>query len=285
MREGSYIIGSGWWCDEGGKPDRECGGDDAIRSSSFHHLWYASVNTFARPEKIVIVDSASPVPPPLQRDDARIEYLRLRANPGHSTAHTGPHCGWTASVLLGLEYAHCCDVEYFVYVEQDVLLWGEKIVETCIARMQRPYMFGSGDGTAHPLQQSFFVVHRSRMAELVHNVQRIRAIDRLVSPEKKFCMATSPVLMRLPLWLFVEKRHWSERSWLDRRRVAVQRALLRAFGRFDTIPFGYGGYRTRGKIDFDDAMFYFQHGERSDIEQYVRKYEQQYGRIDARLFA
>jgi len=282
MRKPSYIIGSGWWCDAA-QPDRECSGDEVIRSSAFHRLWRQSVDTFTRPEKILIVDSASPVPPPLDRNDERIEHLRLPLNPGHATVHTGPYCGWTLSALLGLEYAHCCDVDYFVYVEQDVLLYGEGIIERCIEHMRTPYMFGSGRGTSHPLQQSLFLVHRSAIARFVGAVQRIRATDRQVSPEKKFCMATSRVLMRLPLRLFIEKRHWSKRSWWDRRQVAAHRALLRAFGRFDTIPFGYGGYRQRGVIDFNAPMFYFQHGEREDIEHYVRKYEQQYGPVKARL--
>jgi len=284
MSKPSYIIGTGWWCDNS-KQERECGGDDIIRSEAFHRLWHKSVDTFTDPRKILIVDSASPVPPPVNTEDKRLEYLRLSHNPGHCTVHEGPHCGWTLSALLGLQYAYCCDVDYFVYVEQDVLLYGEGIVEKCIDQMKQPYMFGSGQGTSHPLQQSFFVVHRSKMAEFVHNVQRIRAMDRTVSPEKKFCIATSPLLMRLPLWLVREARHWSERSWIERRRVAVNRALLPALGRFDTLPFGYGGYQTRGDINFDAPMFYFQHGNRQDIEQYVRKLEERYGPVDARLYA
>ena len=86
------------------------------------------------------------------------EFLSLPLNAGHSTDHKGKYSGWMRSILLGLEYAYLSDTEYFVYVEQDALLYGDNIVEKCIDKMTKPYMFGSGLGTKQPLQQSFFII-------------------------------------------------------------------------------------------------------------------------------
>ena len=69
--------------------------------------------------------------------------IRLPRNPGHATVHTGHYSGWTASVLYSLEYALAADIDYLVYVEQDVLLYGQGIIEHCIARMRKPLMFGT----------------------------------------------------------------------------------------------------------------------------------------------
>ena len=272
----SYVIGSGWWCDDENF-DRHKVGDDYIRSSEFHALWYRAINTFTDPVKIFIVDSASPVPIPVDKNDERIETVSLLKNPGHPTAHVGKYSGWTISALLGLEYAFHCGVDYFVYVEQDALLYGENIIEKCINKMTKPYMFGSADESCHPLQQSFFIVHKSKIEEFISSIYKINAPDCQVSPEKKFCIASSPVLKHLPLWLFVEKCHYTERRWIDRQFVRFHRKLLRVFKNFDVIPFGPGGYKTRGAIDFSSEYFYFQHGEQEEVEKYIEKYDKQYG--------
>jgi len=268
----SYIIASGWWCDED-KSERHKIGDDYIRSRDFHELWYKSINTFTNPAKIFIVDSASPVAIPIKENDDRIEVISLLKNPGHPTKHSGKYSGWTVSALMGLEYALHCGVDYFVYVEQDALLYGKNIIEECIKKMTKPYMFGSGDGTCHPLQQSFFIVHKSKIEELINSIHNIGAPDCQVSPEKKFCIATSAILKRLPLWLFVETRHYTGRRWIDRQLVRFHRILLRIFRNYDDIPFGPGGYKDRRAIEFSDDFFYFQHGNQEEIDLYIEKCE------------
>ena len=88
MKDKTYIIGSGWWCDtpasnvvSGSSNDTEVRkysvtgserkilGDDKIRSESFHQLWYRGVDEFTNPKKIIIVDSNSPVIPSLNPKD------------------------------------------------------------------------------------------------------------------------------------------------------------------------------------------------------------------------
>ena len=86
-----------------------------IRTPLFHKMWYRSLCRFASPEKIFIVDSNSPVAPPLHLDDARIEFVSLDRNYGHATTCDSKMCGWSRSVLLGAAYALCCDADYFVY--------------------------------------------------------------------------------------------------------------------------------------------------------------------------
>ena len=113
MKKYNYIIGSGWWCGEANPDDkRKILGSDIIRGKEFHKLWYESVCRFTSPEKIFIVDSASPVKPDLNKDDDRIEFFSLTTNAGHSTLHTGKYCGWTRAVLAGIYYAHMCDADY-----------------------------------------------------------------------------------------------------------------------------------------------------------------------------
>lgn len=257
----SYIIGTGWWCDpdEGVIPGRKYQGDSVIRQREFHKLWYESLDRFTNPDKIIIVDSASPVKPALLSDN-RIEYLTLNHNPGHPTVHKGLYSGWTASVLCGLEYALCCDTHYFVYVEQDALLYGERIVEHCIAQMRTPYMFGAGLGTPQPLQQSFFIIRRDGMQEFLAGLHSIRERDAEVSPERKFALACNRRARQLAAY------KWPHISSIP-RIGKLFRQLVYNHG-YDTLPIGGGRARP---VPFDDPFFYFQHGTVTEIEQYVRR--------------
>lgn len=84
-----YIIVTGWWCPgEGADTRDQLLGDDSIRSADFHRLWYSAINRFTAPEKIVVIDSGSPVKPPLAERDPRLEYISFNHNAGHST------CSW-----------------------------------------------------------------------------------------------------------------------------------------------------------------------------------------------
>ncbi|MGU9865530.1 hypothetical protein [Kluyvera ascorbata] len=131
----NYIIGSGWWC--GDNVGRNVRGDDFIRGKDFHKIWYDSIVKNCNPQKIVIVDSASPIKPDLA-DDSRLEFISLNRNWGHSTTLNEKEvfCGWTASVILGLQYAALCDTDYFVYIEQDVVLVGDGIIDKIISDME-----------------------------------------------------------------------------------------------------------------------------------------------------
>lgn len=256
MKQGNYIIGSGWWCSENdGESDsvnRKLLGDNTIRSKEFHNLWYESVCNNSCPEKIIIIDSNSPIKPELNTVDQRLELISLPVNSGHSTSCKGQFCGWTKSVLLGLQYAILSEVDYFVYVEQDVLLHGQNIIEHCIGNMTKPFMFGSGKGTPQPLQQSFFIIKISHAALFINNMHRINKSDKDMSPEIKFSLATSKSNVML--------------GYLSNilSNKLLKQCLKVAKG-YDVLPVGYG--RTR-PINFSDEFFYFQHGSKSELYNY-----------------
>ncbi len=253
-----YVIGTGWWCAGAATEQRKVMGDDSIRGSAFHALWYESICRFTSPEKILIVDSASPVPPPIDPSDPRLELVSLNFNAGHATNLKGKYCGWMRSVLLGAQYALMCDTDYFVYVEQDVLLYGKGIVEHCASKMTTPFMFGAPADTPQPLQQSFFIVRRDGLAQLLEGIHKIAQRDNEIAPEVKFAMAATKRFWRLMGFLACRQA----RSW---RINAVRNYMMEQFRGFDWLPIGHGRSKP---IDFGQPYFYFQHGTTEEIEQY-----------------
>lgn len=263
-----YIIASGWWCNEEQRSPNEDSssrvlyGDDEIRGSEFHRLWYQSVVNNSSPDKIIITDSHSPTKPELDASANEIEFISINENPGHSTDHKGKYSGWMRSVLMGVSYAINCDCDYLVYVEQDVLLKGKGIVEHEIAQMKKGMLFGKDKGLVQPLQQSFFILHRSQFEVFLKRIYGIRAKDVKISPERKFAIASSWLLSVMPEFLFWQP---SLNSIVGKILHRVQTAILKIFGNYDTVKSGYG--RTR-PIRFDDEYYYFQHGSKSELEQY-----------------
>lgn len=254
-----YVIVSGWWCpDDGEDSRRKLLGDDYIRSAEFHKVWYAAVDKYTNPEKILIVDSASPQPPPLNGDDPRVEYVRLSLNAGHSTNHQGKYCGYTRAILVGLEYALQCDADYLVYVEQDALVYGDGIVEHCINRMSHPYMFGHPRGTVQRLQQSFFIIKLDSARRFIQRLHSIAARDGEVSPEEKFHIAASkgPVALLCYLGQRREKKAYQRLDW----------KITPWLRNYDFLPMGYGRSRP---VDFGEPFFYFQHGDREEVSKFL----------------
>lgn len=259
-----YIIGSGWWC---GEDRSNAYGSDAIRSQQFSDLWLSSISTFTTADKILIVDSNSPIKPNTLGRESKLEFVSLNINGGYRGAIVGKYVGWTRSVLLGMEYADMCDCEYFVFVEQDCLLYGEGIIEQCISKMKKPYMFGSAKNTNtwHPIQQSFFIIRKSHLNKFINNYKSISYTDAQIEPEMKFCIATSWLLMRLPHWIFFLI---NRKNIFSKFRGALAYVLATRLGGFDHLPFGYGGYK-RGEVFFaDDSHCYFQHGSDEELKRY-----------------
>jgi hypothetical protein len=250
-----YIIGTGWWCDGSGKHPRDgkriqetC---DFTRKKDFFQVWYEFVNKYTDPEKIVIVDSNSPVRPELP-DDNRIEFLSLKENFGHAyTANRmGVRSGWSRSILGGAFYCFLNDVDYFIYIEQDCLVHGYQWIEKCLNNMGKGrIMFGSGEGTPQKIQQSLVIVQKSFIPVfiemLIKGFERSRKILEKYSPEgqRKGFFGKKTVSI---------KDHTPESRW------------DRAFSKdVDYIPFGYGRARP---IDFSGEHFYGQHWTRDELE-------------------
>jgi len=254
-----YLIGSGWWCSDADErsinPNRKLLGDDGIRAAGFFRVWLDSVSRCTAPASIVVIDSQAPVKPdPTLR--AQVAWIELPFNAKHSTNHVGQWSGWMRSVLMSGHYALNSDADYFVYVEQDCLLQGEGIIEHCIAQMTTDLVFGSGEGTPQPLQQSFFIVRRRSLARFLDNLVALRATDRDLAPEWKFVFATwRPLVVAANLGL------------LERR--VIRQLVLRIARRFfyDHLPVGAG--RTR-PIPTKDHYYYFQHGTAEELEAYLQ---------------
>lgn len=254
----SYVIGSGWWCTDNPQPvaGRPYAGSDVIRSAEFHHLWSAVIDAWTAPSSVVLIDSASPTRPPIINPG--YQTVRLSHNPGHATVHTGHYCGWTASVLHSLEYALSADADYMVYVEQDVLLFGDRIIEHCIKRMRKPLMFGSGVGTPQPLQQSFFIVRKDGMRRFLAGLHAIDSPDKIISPEWKFLLSSLGAHGRAVEWLCSSPKRRA-------RLFRVFGSLMQTAG-YDSLPIGYG--RTR-PLGLNDPYFYFQHGSLDELRHYA----------------
>lgn len=253
------LVGSGWWCSETPdmetNPNRKKLGDDDIRGVSFFDQWMESLLSNNSVDEIVVVDSSAPIKPD-DKKRSKVRWIELPFNARHSTDHTGRWSGWLRSVLTGGSYAVSSEAEYFVYVEQDCLLGGNEIIDHCIKSMKKGFMFGSGEGTPQPIQQSFFIIHRKALPRFLKNLTDIKDRDCEMSPEWKFVLATSRVLViAANLGLL---RH--------RRVLRLVNRLVRGRS-YDVLPV-WGG-RSR-PVRFNSEFFYFQHGTREELEEYTR---------------
>lgn len=256
-----YIIGSGWWCSEDTDFRDKLYGDDFIRGSLFHDLWKKSILKNAYPESIFIVDSNSPIKPNI--DDEKIKFISLNENAGHSTNHQGKYSGWMRSVILSMSYAQNCNCDYFVYIEQDVLIKGKGIIEYCISHMKKNYMFGRCHSFGNPLQQSFFIISKDGIDNFLSNIFSIKYSDFEMPPERKFALASSRFCSIIPKFIFKNPKNKLMLRFFRR----FQNKLAYLIANFDSLPFGYGRDRP---INFDDEFLYFQHGSMDEIEKMQR---------------
>ncbi len=265
MKKFNYIITTGWWSTKDDVDERTIKtGDSHIRSSEFHKLWYDVVNQYSSAKKIYVVDSDAPEKPILNDSDEVL--VSLLENAGHSTAHKGKLCGVSRAHLLGMSLAMVNEADYWVYIEQDALIYGDGIIEKCIEQMKKPYMFGDGWGTPQPTQQSLMIIKREAIPKFIKNFNAIKATDNQISPETKFAIATSTFLRILPEYLFINIHTKSFKN-----RVIWR--LFKMFKGFDNIPFGYGRVKP---INFNDEYFYFQHGDKDELDNFMNKYKGKY---------
>ncbi len=258
-----YIVTSGWWCGEVADEIRKKQGSEAIRALSFFDNWKQSVLSHTRPQKIMVLDSASPLKPSREQL-SDIEFISILDNPGHSTKHTGKYSGYMRSIIMGITYASMCDADYWVYIEQDVLLQGKGIIEKCIEEMRTPFMFGSGKGTYQLLQQSFIIIHKSGFDDFIKRITRIKSRDCEVAPESKFLIASSPIYSKLPEWCFKEL---TKESYIGMKFLGLLKLISKFHKSFDELPIGYGRSRP---INFSEPFLYFQHGSEKELAEYYK---------------
>lgn len=260
-----YIIASGWWsCEPEMDMRNTLLGDNEIRDVAFHGLWRDSIDYFTNAEEIIVVDSASPRKPENTKGET---WLSMRTNFGHSTNHQGKYSGYTRSILISLMYAFSNDYDYWVFVEQDALLFGEDIIEKTIQASKKNVMYGSGKGTPQPIQQSFMIIKKEAIPSFIYNMDRIKPSDSVISPEWKFLFAVNKLAKFLPdsLLIWISSSSQNRYSRYIKNKV---RSLVRVFDDFESMSLGYGRARP---IDFSQNEFYFQHGDKAELEKYLTK--------------
>ncbi|WP_458718244.1 hypothetical protein [Pseudomonas gregormendelii] len=254
----NYVITSGWWCSNENTQDRtELIGDDAIRNQDFHRVWHQCIRETNSKANIYIVDSASPVKPLLNEGEKIISFEK---NFGHSTRCDYKLSGVTRAHIMGMTLALLNEYEYWVYIEQDALIQGEQFIERCISSMNSPMAFGDGQGTPYPAQQSFMIIKTSYIETFLHRLLKIKASDKDIAPELKFCIASSKILSLIPefIYKFIDRRGALNKAV----RIIIYGAIKLLRG-FDYIPFGHGRSRP---IDFSHPHFYFQHGSAPELD-------------------
>lgn len=260
----NYVITSGWWCGEVDGEIRKRQGSETTRELSFFNKWKSSILQNTTPNKIMVLDSASPIKPEVEQLN-NIEFLSLLDNPGHSTNHAGRYSGYMRSIIMGVTYAALCDADYWVYVEQDVLLKGEGIIEKCIDNMSSPYMFGSGEGTPQFLQQSLIIIRKDGFDNFIKRLNDIQSRDAIITPETKFLIASSKIYSLIPEAFYIEIH---KKSYIGRKCKKVLNFLLKIHKGYDDLPIGYGRSRP---IDFNDDFYYFQHGTEDELTNHFKK--------------
>lgn len=224
-----YVIGSGWWCDDSRKHAGSVNNNstDATRDQNFFNIWYQLIEKYTKPEKILVTDSASPIVPSGLTDGKNaIEFIRLKRNFMHAAVCDTQFCGWTRAFMSGAFYAFINDCDY-VYIEQDVLIHGDGIVETALENMaDADFSHGLWEHN-YKTEQSFVVIKRDAIVRFIGSyMNSFGESDRQMRPELKF--------------------------------LKMGDQYLSAHGgmRFKELPFGYGRKRP---IDFGGDLFYAQH--------------------------
>lgn len=265
------FVGTGWYSTLEQREYKHYG-DDIIRAPEFRPLWWSGLKRFISPDAVIVVDSASPVKPPEIFDpNLHVEIIELAINPGHSTVCPYHYSGWTASVILSLEYAYACGADIYFYVEQDVLLYGDKIRSEILNLLNdTEYVFGDGKGTPQLLQQSFFAIRRSGIRRFLSHLHMIEKHDREMSPETKFHLAATSLFWAKIILFFYDINKFAlfQNSISNFFLSRLNTVLFRLSRKYKTLGFGFGRVRP---IDFDDDMFYFQHASRDEIEIYKRR--------------
>ncbi len=169
----SYIVGTGWWDDGQRKSHHEKYG--GLEKADFFNIWYYFLNKYSSPQKIIMMDSASPIKPKLP-NDPRLEFVSLDQNYGHGSFKTfgkiGQFQGWTKAMMLGAFYTLMTEADYYVYIEQDCLIYGYGIIEKAIENMEKNNKKMSHGWFNHPsfvykAECCLTIIHRSYLLEFL----------------------------------------------------------------------------------------------------------------------
>lgn len=159
------------------------------RQAEFFEYWYRAVKRFTNPQQILIVDSHSPVKPNLEgKEDCQLVSMVKNFGAAIDGSSKSMLSGWDRGIIAGAAYAMVNDVDYFVYVEQDCLIYGDGIIEHAIASMpaNKPISLGSGEGTPQRAQQSLVIIRRDFIPTFLYieNTQSKAALKN--APELRY---------------------------------------------------------------------------------------------------
>lgn len=116
----SIVVGTGYF-----KADQKC-------EDFFEHHWLPNTLRFSNPDKVFVVNSASPE---IQGLPNVVEWLNLTRNPEHGSnlKENVQFGGWSLGFIHGALYAYSCNCDY-IYKEQDCLAfgnWVERMYSCC----------------------------------------------------------------------------------------------------------------------------------------------------------
>lgn len=257
------LICTGWYSSNEPRTYQTFG-DESVRNQSFRSLWWQSVDTFIQPKHVLVVDSASPVKPHDHLfSSTKTTQIELLKNPGHAQNCTTHYAGWMASILVGLEFSLLNDVDFFLYVEQDALVYGKGFVEKIKQKLlTNDFVFGGG-GKFAEIEQSVFAVNKKGIRKFLSALHNIHYSDRQVGPEVKFMYAAS-LLKSSGLAGMLS---YNQPRLMRRLHNKLFCMMLPIIKQYELLPFGYGRVRP---INFADDIFYFQQGSADEINAYKK---------------
>jgi hypothetical protein len=238
IKKPKVIVGTGWWSDK--KSHDWALGSDVTRSTAFFSLWYRQVVRYLNPDRIIVTDSRSPFKPDF-KNFRNVHWIELDKNyGGPNDVRVGKiktkFSGFTKSVINGAMHALCCDADFYVYVEQDCLIKGERFLEHALGESDAEIFLGQrtvggkgieGKPAASMIQQSCIIVKKSGLERFISRTLEGPETDGELSPEVKMDRDLKP-------YDFVQ------------------------------IPFG----RSR-PIDFSLNHFYAQHLDQNELEEFM----------------
>ena len=197
-------VGTGWWCSDEDSPWRI--GTARAKRAEFFEIWNRQVRNCLSPDRIVIVDSASPIKCPVSENEGDTVIIPLDRNYGHANdIRTGKilthFCGFTRSVMMSAMYALSCDADIYVYVEQDCLLFGKKFLSAALDEISEDIILGHptqrgrglfGRVAAPMLQQSLMIVRRTGLPRFIDGLASAPWTDGEQSPEETMRLRLPP---------------------------------------------------------------------------------------------
>ena len=224
----NFIIGSGWFSDEFNKTElgkltnshQSMYGGTKSRNKEFSKYWLSHIlNQSILPKKIYILDADSPE----EIDDnvknhKLVDISKQIKNFGHGVfcSERNILCGWARGFLYGAMQAYLNDCDY-VYVEQDILLFGKKFLEnifSLLSEQKKSICYLNGNETPQKLQQSLVVVKNSYLINLITKL--INSTDHTKSEESKHYKVIKEDVM------WCQYRGGRQRKKLDKEYYCLQ---------------------------------------------------------------